>query len=120
VEADRELGAAFLCFDLQITGEPRAIAQYLASWLAVLKANKEGDLHRRLKASEAAAFRAALQTLPTRDPGMGAVPPSSTKTPRQPAPVATTIIGRFKVGGLLYWANQQGREGKTSTKRARR
>jgi antirestriction protein ArdC len=37
-----ELGAAFLCADLQITGDPRADhAQYLASWLAVLKANKK-------------------------------------------------------------------------------
>jgi hypothetical protein len=29
-------------------------------------------------------------------------------------PSVTTIIGRFKdSGGLLYWANQQGLEGKT-------
>jgi hypothetical protein len=29
-------------------------------------------------------------------------------------PSVTTIIGRFKEsGGLLYWANQQGLEGKT-------
>jgi hypothetical protein len=36
-----ELGAAFLCADLHITAAPRADhAQYLASWLAVLKADK--------------------------------------------------------------------------------
>jgi antirestriction protein ArdC len=36
-----ELGAAFLCADLRITGEPRADhAQYFASRLAVLKADK--------------------------------------------------------------------------------
>ena len=57
-----ELGAAFLCADLQITGEPRADhAQYLASWLAVLKADKKAIFTAASKASEAAAFLAALQ-----------------------------------------------------------
>ena len=37
-----ELGAAFLCADLGISDEPRADhAQYLASWLSVLKADKK-------------------------------------------------------------------------------
>jgi antirestriction protein ArdC len=37
-----ELGAAFLCGELSITQSPRADhAQYLASWLAVLKADKK-------------------------------------------------------------------------------
>jgi antirestriction protein ArdC len=58
-----ELGAAFLCADLQITDEPRADhAQYLASWLAVLKADKKAIFTAASKASEAAAFLAALQT----------------------------------------------------------
>jgi antirestriction protein ArdC len=57
-----ELGAAFLCADLQITGDPRADhAQYLASWLAVLKADKKAIFTATSKASEAAAFLAALQ-----------------------------------------------------------
>jgi antirestriction protein ArdC len=57
-----ELGAAFLCADLHITGEPRADhAQYLASWLAVLKADKKAIFTAASKASEAAAFLAALQ-----------------------------------------------------------
>jgi antirestriction protein ArdC len=57
-----ELGAAFLCADLKITDEPRADhAQYLASWLAVLKADKKAMFTAASKASEAAAFLAALQ-----------------------------------------------------------
>jgi antirestriction protein ArdC len=57
-----ELGAAFLCADLRITDEPRADhAQYLASWLSVLKANKKAIFTAASKASEAAAFLAALQ-----------------------------------------------------------
>jgi antirestriction protein ArdC len=43
-----ELGAAFLCADLRITNEPRAdLAQYLASWLPVLKADKNAIFTRR-------------------------------------------------------------------------
>jgi primase-polymerase (primpol)-like protein len=57
-----ELGAAFLCADLRITDVPRADhAQYLASWLAVLKADKKAIFTAASKASEAAAFLAALQ-----------------------------------------------------------
>jgi antirestriction protein ArdC len=37
-----ELGAAFLCADLRVADEPRADhAQYLASWLEVMKADKK-------------------------------------------------------------------------------
>jgi hypothetical protein len=57
-----ELGAAFLCADLRITDEPRADhAQYLASWLSVLMANKKAIFTAASKASEAAAFLVALQ-----------------------------------------------------------
>ncbi len=57
-----ELGAAFLCADLRITAEPRADhAQYLASWLAVLTADKKAIFTAASKASEATAFLAALQ-----------------------------------------------------------
>ena len=57
-----ELGAAFLCADLRITDAPRTDhAQYLASWLAVMKADKKAIFTAASKASEAAAFLAALQ-----------------------------------------------------------
>ena len=57
-----ELGAAFLCADLRITDVPRADhAHYLASWLAVLKADKKAIFTAASKASEATAFLAALQ-----------------------------------------------------------
>jgi antirestriction protein ArdC len=57
-----ELGAAFLSADLHITAAPRADhAQYLASWLAVLKADKKAIFAAASKASEANAFLAALQ-----------------------------------------------------------
>jgi antirestriction protein ArdC len=57
-----ELGAAFLCADLQITDEPRADhAQYLASWLSVMKADKKAIFTAASKASEAAAYLAGPQ-----------------------------------------------------------
>ena len=57
-----ELGAAFLCADLRISDAPRADhAQYLDSWLRVLKADKKAIFSAASKASEAAAFLAALQ-----------------------------------------------------------
>jgi len=56
-----ELGAAFLCADLGITDEPRADhAQYLDHWLTVMKADKKAIFTAASKASEAAAFLAAL------------------------------------------------------------
>lgn len=56
-----ELGAAFLCADLQITDEPRADhAQYLSAWLSVMKADKKAIFTAASKASEAAAFLAGL------------------------------------------------------------
>lgn len=52
-----ELGAAFLCADLGITDEPRPDhAQYLSSWLAVMKADKKAIFTAASKASEAAVF----------------------------------------------------------------
>lgn len=51
-----ELAAAFLCAALRITDAPRADhAQYLASWLAVLKADKRAMFTAASKATEAAA-----------------------------------------------------------------
>jgi len=56
-----ELGAAFLCSELGITAEPRADhAQYLASWLEVLKADKRAIFTAASKASEAALFLTKL------------------------------------------------------------
>jgi len=52
-----ELGAAFLCADLGITSTPRADhAQYLSSWLGVLKADKKAIFATASKASEAVRF----------------------------------------------------------------
>ena len=56
-----ELGAAFLCADLGITTEPRADhAQYLASWLAVLKADKRAVFTAASAASKATEFLVGL------------------------------------------------------------
>ena len=58
-----ELGAAFLCADLQITDEPRADhAQYLVSWLSVMKEDKKAIFTAASKASEAAAYLTGLQS----------------------------------------------------------
>jgi antirestriction protein ArdC len=52
-----ELGAAFLCGELSITQSPRADhAQYLASWLAVLKADKKAIFTAASRASAAVDF----------------------------------------------------------------
>ena len=43
-----ELGAAFLCADLELAPEPRADhAAYIQSWLKVLQNDKARDLQRR-------------------------------------------------------------------------
>ncbi len=56
-----ELGAAFLCAELGVTIEPRDDhAQYLASWLKVLKADKKAIFTAASKASQAATW---LQTV---------------------------------------------------------
>ena len=58
-----ELGAAFLCADLQITDEPRADhAQYLASWLSIMKEDKKAIFTAASKASEAAAYLTGFQS----------------------------------------------------------
>lgn len=60
-----ELGAAFLCADLGIAPEPRPDhAQYLASWLDVLKGDNRAIFTAASKASEAARFLAGLQAAP--------------------------------------------------------
>lgn len=52
-----ELGAAFLCADLGITPEPRTDhAQYLASWLAILKADKRAIFTAASAASKATEY----------------------------------------------------------------
>lgn len=57
-----ELGATFLCADLGISVEPRADhAQYLASWLRVLKDDKKAVIRAASQASKAAAYLHGLQ-----------------------------------------------------------
>jgi antirestriction protein ArdC len=52
-----ELGAAFLCADLRITDAPRADhAQYLESWLRVIKADKKAIFTAASEASQAVEF----------------------------------------------------------------
>lgn len=55
-----ELGAAFLCADLGVTNEPRMDhAQYLASWLTVLKGDNRAIFAAASAASKAVEFLAA-------------------------------------------------------------
>lgn len=52
-----EIGAAFLCAELQITQEMRADhAQYLAQWLTLLKSDSKAIFAAAAKASEAATY----------------------------------------------------------------
>jgi antirestriction protein ArdC len=56
-----ELGAAFLCANLRITDTPRADhAQYIESWLRVLKADKKAIFTAASKASQAVDFLTGL------------------------------------------------------------
>jgi antirestriction protein ArdC len=65
-ELTAELGAAFLCADLGITADPRADhAQYLASWLKVLKADKRAIFTAASAASKAADYLHGLQARPS-------------------------------------------------------
>jgi antirestriction protein ArdC len=57
-----ELGAAFLCADLQITGTPRSDhACYLRAWLDVLRADKKAIFTAASKASQAVDFLDGLR-----------------------------------------------------------
>lgn len=56
-----ELGAAFLCGDLGVTDSPRLDhAQYLDSWLRILKADKRAIFTAASKASQAVEFLSGL------------------------------------------------------------
>ena len=57
-----ELGAAFLCADLELTNQPRPDhAAYVASWLKVLKADSRAIFTAAAKAQEAADYLHGLQ-----------------------------------------------------------
>lgn len=59
-----ELGAAFLCAELGISAEPRQDhAQYIASWLQVLKKDKRAVFSAAGAASKAVSFLKALHSL---------------------------------------------------------
>jgi len=59
-----ELGAAFLCADLGITPEPRQDhACYIKNWLAVLKNDKKAVFTAAAKASQAATWLLARETV---------------------------------------------------------
>jgi antirestriction protein ArdC len=58
-----ELGAAFLCAELGVTNEPRTDhAQYLASWLDLMKADTRAIFTAASKASQAVAYLRRLQS----------------------------------------------------------
>lgn len=62
VELVAELGAAFLCADLNIAVEPRPDhAQYLAHWLSVMKADKRAVFTAASKAGEAVRYLHGIQ-----------------------------------------------------------
>ncbi|WP_442755898.1 ArdC family protein [Methylocystis sp. JAN1] len=57
-----ELGSAFICAEIGITGEPRADhAAYLADWLDILREDKKAVFAAASHASRAAAFLVAMQ-----------------------------------------------------------
>ncbi len=60
-----ELGAAFLCADLEISNEPRADhAQYLAHWLEILKADKRAIFKASALAQKAATYLHEITAAP--------------------------------------------------------
>jgi antirestriction protein ArdC len=58
-----ELGAAFICADLDISPQPRLDhAQYLKHWLAMMKEDKRAIFTAAARAQEAVSFLASLQS----------------------------------------------------------
>jgi antirestriction protein ArdC len=79
-----ELGAAFLCADLQITNSPRPDhAHYIASWLEVLSQDKKAIFTAASKASAAVDFLMPSQEVPRQ-------PATATAAVRDSAQVGTT------------------------------
>jgi antirestriction protein ArdC len=65
-----ELGAAFLCAELQVTNTPRPDhAQYVANWLTVLKSEKKAIFSAAALASRTVDYLVGLQ--PSADPAPG-------------------------------------------------
>ncbi len=86
-----ELGAAFLCAELGIDSEPRQDhAQYLASWLRVLKSDKRAIFTAAARASEAAEYLDRFQYDDDGDGGREDVPdPATPALPPPPAALPT-------------------------------
>ena len=58
-----ELGAAFLCAELELANEPRADhAQYIASWIKVLKGDPKAIFTAASKAQQAVDFLIVVET----------------------------------------------------------
>lgn len=84
-----ELGAAFLCSRIGISAEPRQDhAQYLASWLRVLKADKKAIFTAAARASDAVEFLDRLQ------PGAALPAPEGYEgeTIDAPAPISSPVV----------------------------
>jgi antirestriction protein ArdC len=78
-----ELGAAFLCAELEITPEPREDhAQYIASWLTVLKNDKRAIF------TAAAHAQRALDYLHGLQPASGTTPDQQPTNPEHAATIA--------------------------------
>nr|WP_284739596.1 zincin-like metallopeptidase domain-containing protein [Rhizobium sp. CG5] len=68
-----ELGAAFLCADLELTPEPRADhSAYIQGWLKVLKEDKRAIFSAAAHAQRAADFLRGLQSVADTEEGAAA------------------------------------------------
>lgn len=82
-----ELGSAFLCAHLEVTNTPRLDhAQYIASWLTVLKDDSKAIFSAASLATRAVDYLFGLQpdARPTPDPAAGSSAPGSGDAPERP------------------------------------
>lgn len=100
-----ELGAAFICAHLGITSEPREDhAQYLDSWLRVLRSDKKAIFTAASQASQALDYLEGLQYQD--EPAQPALPAPAPALPT-PAPmpaVKPLIIGGVQVTPRWPWS----------------
>lgn len=80
-----ELGAAFLCAELEVTNAPRPDhAQYCAIWLEVLRGDTKAIFTAASQATRAVDFLMGLQAKPAPDPDNGPATPDAA-SPDRPA-----------------------------------
>jgi len=101
-----ELGAAFLCADLEVTLSPREDhASYIASWLKVLQGDKRAIINAASYAQKASDFLHGLQPAAVEEEAEPAPVPETV-----PAPAKKAREGATKISGTRAPAPRKARQ----------